>query len=303
MIKRQEYILGNFTEHFIDESFRNEYAKEYYKEKICHRRAILVIERDADTQRERRHSTWLESLDCCKAGKCSTWHPEEMTSWVRSLPRELELKAQAILRGESVQDVSCHETIVPETVVPEVEVINIKRSDEQGFELGTWNHRIKNLSERVVMHRRVMLKIQQNKQGKPEFKLVGELMKCCKEGYCNKSWHVLLMHGEGTGESVEIKDWSALPASVINKAMKIVGKTNETIEGIKKQNDSGREPIPDDVRLYVWQRDGGKCAKCGSQERLEYDHFIPISQGGSNTARNIQLLCEKCNRSKGGSII
>jgi hypothetical protein len=64
-----------------------------------------------------------------------------------------------------------------------------------------------------------------------------------------------------------------------------------------------RDVIPDDVKMFVWNRDGGKCVKCGSQEKLEYDHVIPLSKGGSNTARNIQLLCEKCNRSKGGSIV
>lgn len=60
--------------------------------------------------------------------------------------------------------------------------------------------------------------------------------------------------------------------------------------------------IPEQVRIEVWRRDGGKCAKCGSREYLEYDHIVPISKGGSNTARNIELLCEKCNRSKGANI-
>ena len=64
-----------------------------------------------------------------------------------------------------------------------------------------------------------------------------------------------------------------------------------------------REAIPDDVKLLVWQRDGGKCVQCGSQSNLEYDHVIPVAKGGSNTARNIQLLCESCNRAKGANLV
>lgn len=56
--------------------------------------------------------------------------------------------------------------------------------------------------------------------------------------------------------------------------------------------------IPSSVQDRVWRRDEGKCVKCGSNENLEFDHIIPFSKGGANTYRNIQLLCEKCNRSK-----
>lgn len=63
-----------------------------------------------------------------------------------------------------------------------------------------------------------------------------------------------------------------------------------------------REGIPKSVKMYVWQRDQGRCVECGSNEKLEYDHIIPLAKGGSNTDRNIQLLCERCNRSKGTSI-
>ncbi|MFT3894078.1 MAG: HNH endonuclease [Anaerolineales bacterium] len=64
-----------------------------------------------------------------------------------------------------------------------------------------------------------------------------------------------------------------------------------------------RQQIPDDVKMFVWQRDGGRCVKCRSQVNLEYDHIIPVSKGGSNTARNIQLLCENCNRAKGANLV
>ncbi|MCB1102536.1 MAG: HNH endonuclease, partial [Kiritimatiellae bacterium] len=62
------------------------------------------------------------------------------------------------------------------------------------------------------------------------------------------------------------------------------------------------ERIPEKVRIYVWRRDGGKCARCGGRERLEYDHIVPRSRGGSNTARNVELLCESCNRNKSDRI-
>ncbi|MBC8485859.1 MAG: HNH endonuclease [Candidatus Cloacimonetes bacterium] len=63
-----------------------------------------------------------------------------------------------------------------------------------------------------------------------------------------------------------------------------------------------RHHIPSSVKHEVWNRDGGKCVKCGSCKDLEYDHIIPVSKGGSNTVRNIQLLCEKCNRKKATNI-
>jgi hypothetical protein len=63
-----------------------------------------------------------------------------------------------------------------------------------------------------------------------------------------------------------------------------------------------RESISERVRHEVWRRDQGRCVDCGSRERLEYDHIIPISRGGSNTVRNIELRCETCNRRKGAQI-
>ena len=65
-----------------------------------------------------------------------------------------------------------------------------------------------------------------------------------------------------------------------------------------ERTDTNRETISSAVRREVWRRDEGKCVKCGSRSNLEYDHIIPVSRGGSNTARNIELLCKACNRAK-----
>lgn len=62
--------------------------------------------------------------------------------------------------------------------------------------------------------------------------------------------------------------------------------------------------IPSDVKLEVWKRDKGQCVLCGSKENLHFDHIIPFSKGGSSlTAKNIQILCAKCNLSKHDKIM
>ena len=79
-------------------------------------------------------------------------------------------------------------------------------------------------------------------------------------------------------------------------------KQIEAFENLERTPSAKREKIAESVRLFVWQRDEGKCVKCGSQEKLEFDHIIPFADGGSNTERNIQLLCEQCNRQKGKNV-
>ena len=69
-----------------------------------------------------------------------------------------------------------------------------------------------------------------------------------------------------------------------------------------EEEDQTDRYIPPSVKLAVWRRDQGKCVQCKSKEKLEYDHIIPVTKGGSNTERNVQLLCEKCNREKAAKI-
>ena len=86
------------------------------------------------------------------------------------------------------------------------------------------------------------------------------------------------------------------------KALEKVQKEVAAFENFERLPSARRERIPESVRLFVWQRDRGRCVKCESNERLEFDHIIPVVEGGSSTERNVQLLCENCNRIKGKAI-
>ncbi len=66
---------------------------------------------------------------------------------------------------------------------------------------------------------------------------------------------------------------------------------------------AGRQPIPDDVKLLVWSRDGGACVRCHATTDLHFDHIIPLSRGGGDHAENIQLLCRSCNLKKGSRLV
>ena len=77
----------------------------------------------------------------------------------------------------------------------------------------------------------------------------------------------------------------------------------EAIENIARNAGDGRKPIPDDVKLLVWSRDGGVCVRCGAAKDLHFDHIIPFSRGGSDESENIQLLCRTCNLTKSARLV
>ena len=79
----------------------------------------------------------------------------------------------------------------------------------------------------------------------------------------------------------------------------------DTAHSLMRAHENGqpaRTPVPRDLRLAVYERDGGKCVECSSGFDLQYDHILPISRGGATTFENLQLLCGDCNRAKGDSL-
>ncbi|GAC1437023.1 MAG: hypothetical protein NVSMB51_09710 [Solirubrobacteraceae bacterium] len=63
-----------------------------------------------------------------------------------------------------------------------------------------------------------------------------------------------------------------------------------------------RTAIALETKRAVWERCGGRCAECGGDALLEFDHVIPLAMGGSSTEHNLQLLCAECNRVKGAAL-
>ncbi|HUI30222.1 MAG TPA: HNH endonuclease signature motif containing protein [Candidatus Acidoferrales bacterium] len=62
--------------------------------------------------------------------------------------------------------------------------------------------------------------------------------------------------------------------------------------------------IPTEVKIEVWNRDRGRCVLCGSTENLHYDHDLPFSKGGTSySAKNVRILCLKCNLKKSSKIM
>lgn len=106
-----------------------------------------------------------------------------------------------------------------------------------------------------------------------------------------------------TKHDLRPEDVMALALQDENKVKTKLARARSLMDQVAAMEEDRRVPIPDDVKIFVWQRDQGRCVRCGSNENLEFDHIIPFSMGGSDSARNLQLLCEPCNRMKGGSLV
>jgi len=70
----------------------------------------------------------------------------------------------------------------------------------------------------------------------------------------------------------------------------------------KKAREESRY-IPRRMRVEVWKRDTGACTfvsstgrKCCSRKFLEWDHILPLAQGGLTTEENLRLLCNAHNQ-------
>ncbi len=73
--------------------------------------------------------------------------------------------------------------------------------------------------------------------------------------------------------------------------------------GVRAKVSPRARHISVDVRAEVYKRDGGSCTfvgdagqRCLSRHALEYDHIVPVADGGASTVENLQLLCPAHNQ-------
>lgn len=67
---------------------------------------------------------------------------------------------------------------------------------------------------------------------------------------------------------------------------------------VKLLGSTGSHTEEDIRQLFFKQRGKCKWCKCKIFNKYHVDHKTPLSRGGSDFPRNLQLLCKKCNQSK-----
>lgn len=69
---------------------------------------------------------------------------------------------------------------------------------------------------------------------------------------------------------------------------------------------SKRKCINLKTRYYILEKYHFTCINCGfidnTGKKLEVDHIVPLSKGGSDNKDNYQILCNKCNTQKSNKL-
>lgn len=100
-------------------------------------------------------------------------------------------------------------------------------------------------------------------------------------------WDSEMVTGDGTFATSDWPGWE-----------KYIGKMPK----YPLAQERNKEPIPNEIRWAVWERDNFTCQKCGTRKFLSVDHIIPESKGGTLEMNNLQALCCTCNSRKGAKM-
>jgi hypothetical protein len=130
------------------------------------------------------------------------------------------------------------------------------------------------------------------------------------QAYLNENdWNRIILNGNNNDDMHRVESlddlwlkWKHVYTTFNQRKSFVYSFFFDPLESTNKYVKTKRGKVSNVIRNQVWERDKGKCVECGSNLNLEFDHIIPISMGGASTYRNLQLLCEPCNRKKSNKI-
>ncbi len=89
-----------------------------------------------------------------------------------------------------------------------------------------------------------------------------------------------------------------------NRANSITGKS-----GGERRKQPARQALSISLRGQVFKGDHYQCRNCEASPltdkkvKLEIDHILAVSRGGTNDPHNLQTLCRNCNQVKKASLV
>lgn len=114
-----------------------------------------------------------------------------------------------------------------------------------------------------------------------------------KDNAVKRAWRELNQEEENRKARESMQRWRDRDGNKekvrFNNHMHRVYKTSDSPEHVTEAN-----------VIEIMKLQKGRCAYCKKdiRKRYEIDHVEPVSKGGHNGRRNVQLTCVRCNRSK-----
>ena len=115
----------------------------------------------------------------------------------------------------------------------------------------------------------------------------------------------LLSHKMPNATTAEILDYlTKLGLETLDPEKKPIKPQRNATAAALSKNDSRSRYIPETTKRALWQRAQGQCEfvdpitkrRCSSQYKLETEHHIPFSLGGTNNLTNLKLYCSSHNK-------
>ena len=80
----------------------------------------------------------------------------------------------------------------------------------------------------------------------------------------------------------------------------VKSKAQKRRSNLRRRAEGG---ITEEVRQFILDSYSSKCVYCGEEGKMEIDHIIPVSKGGTNHIDNLAPACRSCNASKNDRLL